>query len=108
MDDLLARLEGDLVRIRALYRFARRRGGDADLLAQLESFGKGFRTELERFRATWDPAERKEAVLAAGRVLGRIDGWVLARGGDFAATWRRGEAVGAGARGSRGRTRPNR
>ncbi len=89
MDDLLARLEGDLLRIRALYRLARRRGAGERELRQLASLGKTFRTELDRFRSTGDPAERKEAVLAVGRILGRIDGWVTARGPDFRATWRK-------------------
>jgi len=89
MDDLLARLEGDLIRIRALYRLARERGVSGDELAALESLGKTFRTELERFRATWDPAERKEAVLAVGRILGRLDGWVATRGAEFGEVWKR-------------------
>lgn len=89
MDDLLARLEGDLVRIRALYRLARKRGVGGEELATLEALGKTFRTELERFRSTWDPAERKEAVLAVGRTLGRLDGWVATRSAEFGEVWKR-------------------
>ncbi len=89
MDDLLARLEGDLVRIRALYRLARKRGVAGEELAALEALGKTFRIELDRFRSTWDPAERKEAVLAVGRILGRLDGWVATRGAEFGEVWKR-------------------